>query len=219
MPPPRPKGLTPQVQEQVQEQVHERQGPPKPEAQEGKAASPSEADLACIGRLEALGLKFEKRPPVEENDCRLGNPVSVLALANGVDVAPDSLMECQYAETLAHWVGDVVGPRAKEHFQSAPTRLLIGTSYQCRDQRSGGKRSEHAFGNGVDVMGFEFDKRSPLTITFQPEGSPEAAFQSAIHKGACEIFKTVLGPGADADHGNHLHLDMRARKNDYRICQ
>jgi hypothetical protein len=170
-------------------------------------------------RLGKLGLRFEKLPPVQENDCRVGNPVAVSALASGVDVSPASVMECRYAENLARWITDVVIPRASEHLQSVPTRLLIGTSYQCRDQRSGSKLSEHAFGNAVDVMGFEFDKRPPLTIGVQPEGSPEAVFQSSIQKEACTIFTTVLGPGADAEHGDHLHLDMRARKGDYRICQ
>lgn len=209
LPPPRPKELAPPAPE----------APKKPEAEADTAPSPSPEDEACIRHLQALGLKFEKRPPVEEDGCHIRNPVSLSALPDGVDVAPDSMMECQYAESLAQWVSDVVRPRSSERFQSAPTKLLIGTSYQCRDQRSGGKRSEHAFGNGVDVMGFEFDKRPPLTIQFQPEGSPEATFQSDIRKEACGIFKTVLGPGSDADHGNHLHLDMRERKGDYRICQ
>ncbi|MCG7394158.1 extensin family protein [Microvirga sp. ACRRW] len=175
--------------------------------------------MACIENLGKLGIRFEKRPPVQDNACKIDNPVSVSGFANGVEVSPASLMECRYAEGLSRWIGDVVVPRANEHLQSAPKKLLIGTSYQCRDQRSGTKLSEHAFGNGVDVMGFEFDKRPPLTIKFQAEGSPEAAFQSAIQKDACTIFSTVLGPGADADHGDHLHLDMRARKGDYRICQ
>jgi hypothetical protein len=128
-------------------------------------------------------------------------------------------MACPVAEGLARWVSDVVVPEADRLFQSAPTKLLIGTSYQCRDQRSGGKLSEHAFGNGVDVMGFEFAQRSALAIDTHAEGSPEAAFQATVQKEACPIFSTVLGPGSDAAHGDHLHLDMRVRKANYRICQ
>jgi hypothetical protein len=128
-------------------------------------------------------------------------------------------MACPVAESLARWISEVVAPEAERQFQSTPTKLLIGTSYQCRNQRNGAKLSEHALGNGVDVMGFEFAKRSPLTITAQPESSPEASFQTAIQKAACPIFNTVLGPGSDAAHGDHLHLDLRQRKGDYRICQ
>ncbi|MFD0463084.1 extensin family protein [Microvirga aerilata] len=50
-------------------------------------------------------------------------------------------------------------------------------------------------------------------------GFPESAFQAAVQKAACPIFTTVLGPGSDAAHGDHLHLDLRQRKGDYRICQ
>lgn len=193
--------------------------PPAEETVEQKASDTGDPAAACIERLTKLGLRFEKRPPVQENACSIGNPVSVSALPNGTKISPASLMECSLAEGLVRWVNEVVIPRASEHFQSAPTKLLIGTSYQCRDQRAGAKPSEHAFGNGVDVMGFAFDKRPPLTIQIQPEGSPEAAFQSAVQKESCTIFSTVLGPGADDDHDDHLHLDMRVRKGDYRICQ
>jgi hypothetical protein len=210
LPPPRPGSLSP-----AQEDVDK----PSSEAVQQQTSANDDENAACIERLGKLGLRFEKKDPVQDRTCGIGNPVSVSVLTNDVEVTPASLMECRYAESLARWISDVVVPRAREHFQSKPTKLLIGTSYQCRDQRSGSKMSEHAFGNGVDVMGFEFDKHPTVTIKSQADGSSEAAFQSSVQKEACTIFTTVLGPGADADHGDHLHLDMRERKGDYRICQ
>lgn len=186
---------------------------------EQKNAEGDSTRMACLDRLTQLELRFESRPPVQEKSCGIENPVLVSALPNGVEVAPASLMACPVAESLARWMSEVVAPEAERQFQTAPKKLLIGTSYQCRDQRNGAKLSEHAFGNGVDVMGFEFAKRSPLVIAAQPESSPEANFQTAIRKAACPIFNTVLGPGSDAAHGDHLHLDLRQRKGDYRICQ
>jgi len=53
----------------------------------------------------------------------------------------------------------------------------------------------------------------------QPAGSPEEAFQKAARDGACKSFTTVLGPGSDPSHANHLHLDQRERGKGYRICQ
>jgi hypothetical protein len=67
-------------------------------------------------------------------------------------------------------------------------------------------------------MAFEFKRRGPVNVT-DPENSPEGAFRIAVQRGACSIFTTVLGPGSDAAHANHLHLDMRGRRGDYRICQ
>jgi hypothetical protein len=194
--------------------------PPSSEAPAGKPAAEDNSDhAACLDKLSRLGLRFEKRPDVQEGRCSVENPVLVSSLPNGIEVVPASLMACPVAESLARWVSEVVSPEAERQFQGAPTKLLIGTAYQCRDQRNGAKLSEHALGNGVDVMGFEFSKRSPLAIASQSENSPEANFQSTIQKGACPIFSTVLGPGSDAAHGDHLHLDLRERKGDYRICQ
>ncbi len=214
LPPPRPDREAPSPVEAPQDKPPSDE--PKPEQ---KSQAEEEADTACRERLTQLGFRFETRPRVQEDACHVDNPVFVTALPNGIEVAPGSLMRCSFAEGLSRWVAEVVIRQADDHFKSAPKKLLIGTSYQCRDQRSGSKLSEHAFGNGVDIMGFEFDKRAPLLIGSHVEGSPEANFQFAVQKEACPIFSTVLGPGSDDAHGDHLHLDMRERKGNYRICQ
>lgn len=216
LPPPRPDRPAVSEQPDRNEQPGEASKTVQDPAKDVEVAAP---DTACIERITRLGLRFEARPAVQEGACSIQTPVLVSALPNGVEVSPASLMNCPVAESLMRWMQDVVQPEAERRLGSAPTKLLIGTSYQCRDQRSGAKLSEHAFGNGVDVMGFEFAKRAGLTVAAHPEGSPEAAFQGEIRKAACPIFNTVLGPGADDDHGDHLHLDLRARKGDYRICQ
>jgi hypothetical protein len=210
LPPPRPDRPAPV------ETPSDKPAESKPEERDVQADAEA---AACLERLTTLGLRFEKRPPLRDNACKIDNPVLVSGLPNGVQLSTGSLMECSLAEELTRWSNDVVLPKSKEILQAEPKKISIGTSYQCRDQRSGTKLSEHAFGNAVDVMGIEFDKRAPVTIKAHDEGSPEAAFQSAIRKEACPIFMTVLGPGADADHSDHLHLDMRGRKAGYRICQ
>jgi len=47
-------------------------------------------------------------------------------------------------------------------------------------------------------------------------GKTEAAFLRRVHRGACAVLRTVLGPEANDSHRDHLHLDMKAR--DSRIC-
>jgi hypothetical protein len=32
-------------------------------------------------------------------------------------------------------------------------------------------------------------------------------------------FTTVLGPGSDAAHAHHLHVDLARRRGGYRMCQ
>lgn len=173
----------------------------------------------CLTRIARLGVRFEQQPDVQEGECGIRDAVLVSGLPDGVAVSPPSQMACPLAEALARWTIDVVLPEADRHFDSPPTRILIGTSYQCRNQRSGSKLSEHAFGNAVDVMGFTFHKHDPISVGFLPEGSSEDAFQAAVRTGACPLFSTVLGPGTDEDHADHLHLDLRNYNRGYRICQ
>lgn len=47
-------------------------------------------------------------------------------------------------------------------------------------------------------------------------GKTEAAFLRRVHRGACNVLRTVLGPEANVSHRDHFHLDMKAR--DSRIC-
>jgi hypothetical protein len=214
LPPPRPDAPapTPEPQEGQGKPVDLPSADAKPE-DVGKTAE------TCVDRLKGLGVRFETRPAIQENACSVQDPVLVSALPDSISVSPASLMTCPTAESFVRWAKEIISVEANRHFQSAPTKILIGTSYQCRNQRSGSKLSEHAFGNGLDIMGFEFAKRGPLTIGTHAAGSSEETFQSAVRKGACSIFTTVLGPGSDAAHGDHLHVDTRARKGDYRICQ
>ncbi|TFF18785.1 hypothetical protein E3C22_20770 [Jiella endophytica] len=51
------------------------------------------------------------------------------------------------------------------------------------------------------------------------ENASEAQFLDRIRAAACGPFKTVLGPGTDADHATHFHLDMAARHNGYTYCK
>ena len=192
--------------------------PPRP-AEPSPAIGLSD-DTPCAERLRALNVRFETRPPLHEGECRGDDLVQVSGFADGVDLSPSSLMTCPLAESLARWMSEQVAVEAQRHLETAPTKILIGTSYQCRNQRSGTKLSEHAFANGVDVIGFAFSGHHPnVIVTARPDDTPEGAFQRAVRTGACTLFTTVLGPGSDADHGDHLHLDMRGRKGGYRICQ
>ena len=85
---------------------------------------------------------------------------------------------------------------------------------------SSGKMSEHAIGNAIDIMSFEFRGRDPVTVAPRAgNGTMDEAFQRAVRGGACLHFTTVLGPGSDASHDGHLHLDIAIRRGGYRLCQ
>jgi hypothetical protein len=137
-----------------------------------------------------------------------------------VTLAPAATLTCTDAEALARWSTEV-RVIAERTLGKVPQKFQIGGSYECRGQNHdpSAKLSEHAYANGVDVMGFTIEGRAPVTVGATREGTPEAAFEAAVRGRACGFFRTVLGPGSDAAHANHLHLDERERPAGHRLCQ
>jgi hypothetical protein len=185
------------------------------------AETPEELS-ACLAELDRLGVAYEPAEPVTDPanpDCGIANPVTVSALAPGVALEPPSQMRCATAQAGARWIADVVQPLAQKLGRGEVVAVDQGTAYLCRP-RADGEMSEHAWGNALDVMGFRFSEGEPIPV--QPragDGTLEEAFQRAVRAGACLDFPTVLGPGSDADHADHLHLDLKARDGDFRICE
>ena len=49
----------------------------------------------------------------------------------------------------------------------------------------------------------------------------ERNFLRDVHRGACGVFTTVLGPAYDINHRDHFHLDLarHGRDGEGRICK
>jgi hypothetical protein len=181
----------------------------------------SGSDDACFATLDRLAVAYERLPALSEGACGTPAPLRVSRLPDGVAVSPPATMTCGTAQALAQWVLDVVLPEADGAFGKPASSVVIGTSYECRGQnrREGAKLSEHAFADALDVSGFTFGPEKTVSIGPLPPETPEGRFHAAVRAGACRYFTTVLGPGSDPEHATHLHLDLRARKAGYRICQ
>ncbi|GEO97960.1 extensin-like domain-containing protein [Methylobacterium haplocladii] len=177
-------------------------------------------DADCLRSLDSLGVAYAKASPIMNGQCTVASPLTVSKLGNGVTIGSPETMVCRLAEGLMRWTAQVQQIAEKE-LGDTLKGLTLGGTYVCRGQNHGAEAqlSEHAFANAVDVMGFTFGKRAPILVGPLPDGSKEAAFQAAVRTKACEHFTTVLGPGTDPQHANHLHLDERERKAGYRLCQ
>jgi hypothetical protein len=66
------------------------------------------------------------------------------------------------------------------------------------------------------VRAFKFADGSLISLTDRTV--PRGLRESVLHS-ACTRFSTVLGPGSDWYHEDHIHLDLMERRNNYRICQ
>lgn len=183
-----------------------------------KVAPPD--DTACRTRLKRLGATFEPLSPIADGQCTAPLPLKVTALADGVALPQGATLTCQSAEALARWVTEVQ-VEAERTLKLGLTGLELGGSYVCRGQNHDvdAKLSEHAFANAVDVMAFTFAGRASIPVKAMPEGSDEAQFLSVVRGKACGFFRTVLGPGTNAAHANHFHLDERERTGGHRLCE
>jgi hypothetical protein len=180
------------------------------------------AARVCEAELKGLGAEFRVAEDVSgEGSCGLQRPIHLKSLKGGVDVTGDPIMTCTMARGLAQWMTEVVIPSAELHLKARPSALHIGTSYQCRNRYGsiGGKISEHAFGNAVDISGLSFTERGPFQVQVRNDDTPDRPFQAAIRAGGCAYFTTVLGPTTNEAHSTHLHFDAIARRGGYRLCE
>ena len=184
---------------------------------------------ACLLALSHLGMRYAEMPPVtdpESRDCGIARPIRVDEVLPGVTLDGGALMRCGTARALGFWTRDFVRPAAAL-LPGAPrlAGLTPGTTYDCRGRVGTGadapKLSEHAYGNAVDIAAFRLDNGDVLPVApRQDSGNLPEAFQRAVRGAACLWFTTVLGPGSNAAHDDHLHLDIIDRgDSDWRLCQ
>jgi hypothetical protein len=100
--------------------------------------------------------------------------------------------------------------------------VRTGPGYECRNRNRAkdGKLSSHAVGLAIDISGFELANGRVLSVKPNGDDRVRAAI-GAIRTAACGWFTTVLGPGSDAAHAEHLHVDIlqHGSSERYRICE
>src|SRR5690606_38507852 len=133
-----------------------------------------------------------------------------------VTVQPAAKLACPMVSSLDRWVSDGVQAAAMHWFNSPVAVVHQIGSYACRGMNGAGGHgiSEHSFGNAIDVSGFTLANGRKITVKDGWHGTPEEqGFLRDVHLNACQTFVTVLGPGYNAAHYNHLHLDLMRRPN------
>jgi hypothetical protein len=134
-----------------------------------------------------------------------------------VAIAPPATLRCETAEAIVTWVRDDLVARIAV-LGSALAAIENFDSFECRGQNRivGAKLSEHGRANALDIRAFRLkDGR-----TVQPtDAAVSKDFRLAMKTSVCTRFTTVLGPGSDGYHEDHIHVDLAERHSGYRICQ
>jgi hypothetical protein len=133
-----------------------------------------------------------------------------------VALAPAPTLRCSMAGAIADWVREEIGPAVAE-LGARLKSIENYDSYDCRGQNrvAGAKLSEHGKANALDIRSLDLADGKVVHLT---DVGVARSFRERIRQSACARFKTVLGPGSDGYHEEHIHVDLAERHSDYRIC-
>ncbi|WP_315838919.1 extensin family protein [Bradyrhizobium prioriisuperbiae] len=141
----------------------------------------------------------------------------VLAGGKRVPMKPAAILRCTMASAIADWVRSDMAALA-EKLGSGLSEVDNFDSFECRGRNriKGAQLSEHGKANALDVRGVKLASGRFISLTDRSE-SREVREQVLLS--VCKRFATVLGPGSDWYHEDHIHLDLAERRGNYRICQ
>jgi hypothetical protein len=201
--------------------------PDVPPSMPAAVIQPSAADNDALREKVLAGGRVgaEALPPIDgKGGCGIAAPLrlNAIILTDGTKVAllPAVVMRASLASVVADWVGDDLASGIAKGDQLAS---IEGTgAYECRsrDGVAGAKLSEHATGNALDLHALRTKNGKLIVIAPSNDDTDEVkSFRALMKKTACLRFATVLGPGADSFHAQHLHVDLAARRNNMHLCQ
>jgi len=224
-----PPGATPAYEVPARPAMRSVPVAPAPEASEpddipDDAMLPNERTRGSAPRTQPA-YNAPVAPPAEPSRTppRLGpDRGSTLAVAGPAELKPAATLACPLVSALDRWVSEGVQPAALHWFGVQVTEIKQISAYSCRGMVGSGTStiSEHAFGNALDIAGFVFADGRKITVKDGWHGTAEEqGFLHDVQLYACETFTTVLAPGYNVYHYNHIHVDLMRRRPGYRPCR
>ena len=178
--------------------------------------APSVSDRQCLTQLAATAASFTPLPDKYYGaHCSTLDSVQLTALrSDHASLAVSNLgpVSCPLAETFAGWARYGVDRAARVVLGSPLVRIETFGSYNCRNVAGTARLSAHATANAIDVSAFDLADGRRITVKDGWNGGTRAEkeFLQIVHKSACKRFGTVLGPGYNAAHQDHFHLENSA---------
>ena len=180
----------------------------------GCGGAPSHTALsgrACLARLSAHGISYK---PVDVGDpadphCAVDPAVKINRIHAALN--QPATMSCALTDRLDEFERDVVQPLALDELGGRATRIDHLGSYSCRRQnsRTAGRWSQHAQGAAIDIAGFRLSDGTTVNVArdWNESGAKGQFLRHLAHR-ACRYFSVVLTPDSNAEHYDHLHLDI-----------
>jgi hypothetical protein len=141
----------------------------------------------------------------------------VLPDKHQVSIKPAATLRCAMASVVAEWIRADMAPLASS-LGSVISDLDNFNSFECRGRNRvvGAQLSEHGRANALDVRALKLANGQSISLT---DRMVSRSLRESVLHSACARFSTVLGPGSDGYHEDHIHLDLMERHNNFKICQ
>ena len=154
-----------------------------------------------LGRVEGSGA------------CGIEDAVLVRSV-DGVRLSTAATIDCNTANALQNWVNDVAKPVLADT-GGGLAGLQIAGSYTCRprNNQSGARLSEHGHGRAIDITGFSLQNGGDISVLNGWGSGSQGDRLRQLHRAACGIFGTVLGPEANRFHRDHFHFDTASYRS------
>lgn len=139
-----------------------------------------------------------------------------------VTIKPTATLACPVVSALDRWIVDSIQPAAMRWFGQPVSEIRQISAYSCRGMNGNrnARISEHAFGNALDIASFTLADGRRISVKDGWRGLPEEqGFLRDVQGAACQQFTTVLAPGSNVYHYDHIHVDLMRRSKGRVICQ
>jgi hypothetical protein len=217
VPLPRPRPVPPQALHDVAAEVvplpRPRPAPPQASHDAPACVLVMNSDFAIAAPLQTLD---------GPGECAVTDAVRLEAVVmpdgSRVALSPPATLRCSMAEAIVRWVREDLAAAALT--LGAPLRGVDNyASYHCRGRNNivGAQLSEHGKANALDIRLVRLADGRRIGLT-----DPHVArdFREWMRRDACQRFSTVLGPGSDGYHEDHVHVDLQERpRGRFAMCQ
>jgi len=175
----------------------------------GGPGSSALSGRACLARLDERQVDYRPLDKIDaaQSWCQVDTAVRVKRTTAGLD--KPATMSCALAARLDQFEREVLQPLAREELGRRVVRINHLGSFSCRTRNGGGRLSQHALGRAIDIAGFRLADGTTIGVAQDWAGSgANRQFLRHLARRACQYFSVVLTPDSDADHHDHIHLDI-----------
>ena len=176
--------------------------------------SPAPDAHACLATLGQRGAGFTPLPDQYfGGGCAQIDAVKLYAISGdsaSFGVSNLGAVSCPLANACAGWARFGVDRAARQILGSPLVRIETMGSYSCRDVEGTSRLSAHARANAIDVSAFVLANGRRISVIGDWNSGDPAVwdFLRVVHQSACKRFGTVLGPGYNAAHHDHFHVEV-----------